>query len=223
MRLSFSSLSLKARWLIVGIVLYVIFLSYLALTLTEARFVEVFSETGFFEEFSIVAWLLAAISAVACIMPRFSVSRLLQFGAYALLCVMCAMREADWHKKFTSDGILKLRYYTTSDASLTEKVPAAIVSALCLGLVAPAMIRSYLYLTDRKQLSQEATWVMLGGIFLIFFGKILDRSISVMTETFHIAVSPMMKQIISAQEEGLEMLTPLMIAIAFFWPRHESL
>jgi hypothetical protein len=132
------------------------------------------------------------------------------------------MREADWHKKFTAEGILKIKYYTRSAAALSEKIPAAFVSLLFIALIVHALISGWNYVKTKAHLKQESTWIMIAGIGLFFVGKILDRSVSILTGSFDPTLSPWLKKIIAAQEEGLEMLTPLLIALAFFWPNPHS-
>jgi hypothetical protein len=180
----------------------------------EAELKHLFSEEGFFEEFSIVLWVVAALVVII----KGSPLRSIHF-AVATLFVLRAMREADWHKKFTTEGIFKLNYYTKSVAPLTEKIPAACVLILFIGLVIYSLFSGYKYLRSAENRRCEALWVMVLGVALFFFGKILDRSNSVLAESFGIILSNDMKRFIGAYEEGLEMVTPLLLALAFLWPK----
>lgn len=214
-------LSRSARILIAALFGYVALLFCLALTFEDEKFRALFSEEGFFEECSIVALIFAAIVVVRRAWQCRGIDKA-SYLAHAGLFLLCAMREADWHKKFTTDGILKIKYYTRSSAALSEKIPAALISLLFITLVIHALVRCFRYARIRSHLALESTWVMMIGISLFFVGKILDRSISVLTETFGVSVSPFVKKLIAAQEEGLEMLGPVFIALAFFWPSNAT-
>ena len=200
--------------LLILLVSYVLMLTIFAATMPDAQFVPLFSETGFFEKFSIISWLIAALVVIVKVSPL----RRIHF-AVATLFVLCAMREADWHKKFTAEGIFKLKYYTKSMAPLAEKIPAACVLLLFIGLVIYALICGYRYLRTAENRRSEGLWIMVLGVGLFFFGKILDRCTSVLAESFEIMLSPNTKRYIAAYEEGLEMITPLVFAIAFLWPQ----
>jgi hypothetical protein len=182
--------------------------------LPEEQFLLLFSETGFFEKVSILAWLIVALVILLTFPPR----RRIHYGLSALF-VMCSMREADWHKKFTTDGIFKLRYYTKSIAPLAEKIPAACVLLLFIGLTLYALISGFRYLRTAENRRNEAVWIMFIGIGLFFLGKILDRSSSLLEKSFNILVPSATKHYIAAYEEGFEMITPLVIALAFVWPK----
>jgi hypothetical protein len=210
-------LSRNVRILVAALLGYVGFLFCLAATFDDVTFRGLFSEEGFFEECSIIAWMIAAVVVLRRAWQSCGIDKA-SYLAHAVLFLLCAMREADWHKKFTADGILKIKYYTRSAAALSEKIPAALISLLFITLVIHGLVRCFRYAKIKPHLSLESTWVMMTGISLFFVGKILDRSISVLTETFGVTVSPFVGKIIAAQEEGLEMVGPLFIALAFFWP-----
>lgn len=176
---------------------------------------KIFSEQGIFEQFSIVAW----IAAGAALLFRHRASSPGHAWSMALLCFLCAAREDDWHKKFTTDGILKLKYYTKTIAPLSEKIPAALVALLFLLLIGYAT--GIAYRTLRQGLWRESTAVQLSllGIALFFVGKVLDRSISLIDEFFHVKVPNSIGHYIGAYEEGFEMWSPLLFTVAALWPR----
>ena len=92
---------------------YVALLALLAVLLPEHVFERAFSERGPFEQLSIVGWLLVALVVLLRIRP---LGR--RAAAFALLCVLLAAREADWHKAFTTDSLLKTGYYRDVAAPL---------------------------------------------------------------------------------------------------------
>ena len=198
--------------LIIALLLYGLVLSLLAAFLPTEKFRSVFSETGFFEQFSIVSWILAAITLLLWVKPRSK-----QNFAIAFLFLLCAAREADWHKKFTSDGILKINYYTKSAAPLGEKIVAALASALFIGLILYALYRGFVFLRSAQNRRSESVLVMALAVFLFFAGKILDRSVSILNKNFDVIVPSSVGHFIGAYEEGFEMITPLLFALAFVW------
>ncbi len=187
-------------------------LTILATFLSDDTFQPLFMESGFFEQNSIVIWLLAAIAAMIS-----SKSQRWHHGAIAMLFVLCAAREADWHKKFTTDGILKVRYYTNSAAPLAEKMIAAFVVILFISLVCYALyfcIRCFRSSADWRNARVYFAFV---GVSLFFVGKALDRSVALLQQLFQITVSDSWGRYIQAYEEGFELLGPLCFAMAFAW------
>lgn len=205
-------LSPRIKWVIFALFGYFCLLTFIAATLPEERFRPLFSETGFFEQFSIVSWILAAIILLVWVKPRSK-----QNFAIAFLFLLCAAREADWHKKFTSDGILKINYYTKSAASLGEKMAAALASAVFIGLILYALYRGFMFLRSPQNRRRESVLLTALAVFLFFAGKILDRSVSILHKNFDITVPSSVGHFIGAYEEGFEMITPLLFALAFVW------
>lgn len=190
---------------------YVVVLTCLALSHADEPFLHLFSESGFFERCSVVLWVLAGTVLLARARPL-TRPRI----AIALLCFSCALREADWHKKFTADGIFKVRYFTHAQASLTEKLIAAVV-VLFFGFLVVYVARSiYRSMRATKFRITSAHFITALGLFFFVISKILDRTASVLQKSLHIITSSEMKRFIIPYEEGLEMIAPLLFALSFF-------
>jgi hypothetical protein len=187
-------------------------LSMLATFLRDETFQPLFIESGFFEQYSIVAWLVAAVAAMI-----FSKSQRWHHGAIAMLFVLCAAREADWHKKFTTDGIFKVRYYTNSVAPLAEKMIAAFVLFLFIGLVIYSLYFCVRYFRSSADWRNARVYFAFVGVSLFFVAKVLDRSVALLQQLFQITVSVSWGRYTQAYEEGFELLGPLCFAMAFAW------
>jgi hypothetical protein len=210
---SLPTLSLPAKCLLVFLALYVALLGYLCATVPDEQFWPMFSEQGWFEILSIVFWLLAAVCTALKARSFSSIQ-----ATAACLFVFCALREADWHKKFTLDSMSKLKYYTKSAAPFSEKLIAAGVMAVFVWLVLRVIWQSLPYLRSSSILRQERVWLMVSGAVLFVGGKILDRALSILSKSFNVIVSADTKRIVSGYEEGLEMITPLLFLLVCFWP-----
>jgi hypothetical protein len=195
---------------------YLLLLTILGLQLDEPTRAHLFSEEGFFEQFSIVAWITAGIA----LLIRHTTDAPRLASGMSLLCFLCAAREDDWHKKFTADGILKIKYYTKSAAPLTEKIPAALISLIFIALIFYATYLAYLAWRSGTWRCRRAQQLTILGIALFFVGKILDRSISLLDELLHITVPAAMGRMIGAYEEGFEMWSPILFTVAALWPNH---
>lgn len=187
-------------------------LTYFASTQSVDDFTELFAETGFFESCSIVLWLIAA-----AVIPLRARPLRKDHAVFVLLFLFCAMREADWHKKFTGEGIFKLKYYLQSVAPLSEKLLAALAALLFFGVFGYSLYLFYRQIRSARRWT-EPDRVILLGIIIFLITKVLDRCASVLNKSFDIQVSPHVKRYLIAYEEGCEMLTPLFFALALFWP-----
>jgi hypothetical protein len=195
---------------------YFLVLTLLGWQLDQSQASKLFSEKGFFEQFSIVAWIAAAI---ALLIRHTKEAPRLATGM-SLLCFLCAAREDDWHKKFTADGILKLKYYTKSAAPLAEKIPAALIALVFITLIFYATYLAYRAWRNGTWRDRHAQQLTILGIALFFVGKILDRSISLLDELFQISVPKALGRMIGAYEEGFEMWSPVLFTVAALWPTH---
>lgn len=191
----------------IAIALYILLLALLPLLLSQPDFRFTFSEQGPFEQLSIVAWIFTALVIVVRIRPLGP-----RAWAFALLCVIFAAREADWHKAFTADSILKTNYYKHAIAPFGEKLAAATVAlaAIALLLYVGFVVARFL-LRDGGWRSRAGTWLIIGTT-LVVLGKMLDRAPAVLAEDYGVVLSPFVDLYATAFEEGLEMIHPLILA-----------
>ncbi len=200
----FQASDVRVAWALVAMI---VLLAVLPLALPDATFRYTFSEEGPFERISILAWLLAAAIVIVRIRP---LGR--RAWAFALLFACFAAREADWHKAFTADSILKTNYYKHAAAPLGEKVIAFVVAIAFIALivyVGIAVLR-FLFLQGGWK-SRSGFWLMLGSA-LVVVGKLVDRAPAVLAEEYGIVLLPIAGHYVASFEEGLEMLHPLIMA-----------
>lgn len=190
-----------------AIVIYMLVLAVFPFVLPKQEFRWLFSEVGPFEQMSIAAWLFTALVVIARIRPLGA-----RAWAFAGLCAVFAAREADWHKAFTADSLLKTNYYKHAVAPLPEKIIAGIVAVAAIALViyVGLVIARFLFLQGGWR-SRSGVWLILGTV-LVVLGKILDRAPAVLAEDYGIVLSPLFELYSTAFEEGLEMIHPLILA-----------
>ena len=167
------------------------------------------SETGPFEVAALVAWIVAA--AVLAVRIRPFTSRTL---AFALVCLLCAAREADLHKAFTQESISRLSYYRRSAAPLAEKLIGGSVALLFTALLLYAAVVAVRFLFREGGLrSRSGTWLMVSAALLVLT-KALDRSYAVLAGNFALWLPPVLQHVTAALEEGLEAVVPLALALS---------
>jgi len=197
------------RGLIALVVTYTIVLAILPFLLTPDTFRSMFSETGPFERLSLLAWIAAAAVVVVRIRP-FGLTA----AAFTTLYLLFAAREADLHKAFTTRSISKLNYYRDGTIPFEERFLAAIVSVAILCLIGYAIFVVLRFLVARGGLRTRAgIWLALGGALLVF-GKALDRSAAVLTQIAGVVRPQWMIGLTDSFEEGLELATPVLLAVS---------
>lgn len=194
---------------------YTAFLLILPLVFSPESAKRILSETGPIELLSIVAWLvLAALFAFSAFRPGVKWPMAALFGIFAA-------READLHKAFTTQGMLKINYYTKAPAPLGEKVVAGIVALVIIGVLLYGGFLFMRFLIVRSGWRSHAgRWLVFAG-FLFALSKLLDRLPNVMLEEHGIAFSPLMNLYFAALEEGWELWVPLTLSW-LAWSRKEE-
>ena len=93
---------------------------------------------------------------------------------WAVILALFAAREADWHKKFTTEGIFRSSYYVRSEAPIIERVVVGFV-LLLIAYVALSFVFGNLGRFLRA-INSRTRWVMFGliGLLLLISGKSLD-------------------------------------------------
>jgi hypothetical protein len=209
----FQSSDIRVAWVLAA---FILLLAALPLVLPESSFRYTFSEEGPFERLSIVAWLIAAFTIVARIRPLG-----MRAWGFVVLFAGFAAREADWHKAFTADSILKTNYYKHAIAPLGEKVVAFAVALafICLIVYVGIAVLRFLFLQGGWK-SRSGCWLMLGTA-LVVAGKVIDRAPAVLAEEYGVVLLPIVGHYVAAFEEGLEMLHPLIMAWSIWISQEE--
>jgi hypothetical protein len=185
---------------------FALLLACLPVALGEPSFAWTFSEEGPFEQLSIAAWLATAAIVIVRIRPL-GVRAL----AFALLCLVFAAREADWHKAFTGESFLKNSFYRDAARPFEQKLICGAIALLLVGLLLYAgfVIARFLFLRGGWR-SRAGAWLLIGSM-LVVAGKLLDRLPATLSVDYGIELGPMVKLYATAFEEGLEMIHPLIL------------
>lgn len=205
------------RNLFVILIAYVLLLVMLPFTLSPEAFDYTFSEIGPFERLSLLAWLVAAAVIVVRIRPY-----TLPAAAFTVLYILFAAREADMQKAFTTRSISKLNYYRDAGIPFSERFIAALVAIAILCLIAYAGFIILRFLLKHHGLRTRAGLWLAVGASLLVFGKILDRSAAVLTEILNVARPQWIIGLTDSFEEGLELATPILLAISAWISQREG-
>ncbi len=195
------------RRVAIAIALYILLLAVLPLLLQDSVLIHTFSEEGPFEQLAIAAWLFTALVILLRIRPLGP-----RAWAFAALCMLFAAREADWHKAFTADSMLKTNYYKHALAPFDEKLAAGGVAlaALALLLYAGFVAARFLF-REGGWRSRAGMWLLIGTM-LVVLGKLLDRAPATLAEDYAVVLSPLVAVYGRAFEEGMETVHPLILA-----------
>ena len=180
-----------------------------ALILDDRRFALFFSEAGPIENATLWGWVLLAGFSVVVLrrITRPSLSGM-------VLCLAAAAREADWHKEFTGYSVMKIGFYHDSARGVGERLLAFFIVAAVIAS-AVILVRSVL---TRWRLSAEKppTWgvVTVLAIGWLITTKIADRFRDIFNDLTGFEFSETAKNMLSAVEEGGELLLPLLFGVA---------
>ncbi|MBC2600821.1 hypothetical protein [Puniceicoccus vermicola] len=184
------------------------FLVIAPIVLSADAFQRMFAEDGFFETLSFYGWIAGAVLIFVRVRP-------LGFRAvsFALLSLALAAREADWHKKFTTQGALKINFYLDSSAPLMERLIAGLIVLILIAGMVYAFYAAIRFLFfEGGWSSRSALWLFATGVLLVA-SKCLDRLPAELNNLFDITLSQGWVDHLQALEEGLETVAPLV----FLW------
>ncbi len=200
------------------LVAFTALLAVLPLVMERGQFIWALSEQGPFEQLSLAGWLFAAAVIL------FRVRPLGRSGlAFALLFTLFAAREADWHKAFTADSILKTNYYRHSLAPIAEKVIAGAIAAIVILLIVYVgfLILRFLFLRGGWR-TRAGFWLLLASVLMVL-GKMLDRTQATLAEDFGVLLPPLAQLYMKAFDDGFELAHPLLMAWAVWLGKTDGL
>ena len=143
--------------------------------------------------------------------------------AYIIVLVtLFGCRELDFDKRFTTMGILKSRFYMSSEVPLLEKLVGLIVIALLLWAVIN-IVKNHLTstLANLSKLNERAV-----GVLMIFVLLAVSKSIDGLARKLKplgVETSQQVSFLASSVEEVMELGVPiLMIAVFHSWRRSRT-
>lgn len=210
-------LTAAGRVALVAILLYAAVLVAMAVGLPPETFKPLFTESGPFEQMSILLWLLLGLVLLLPLgLP--TAPRL----AMAALALLFAAREADLHKRYTSMSLAKIKFYLSPDVALPEKLLGGLVLLGSVALIVYLAHKLYRYVRYGQGLRSSPGQVMVLAALMLPVSKVIDRFSSQLYEMFEIVLPPLLQRLIAAFEEGMEMAMPVLFLVAlllFWWAR----
>lgn len=187
-----------------------VFLAYLALLaavpliMSASEINLIFSEDGPFEMVSPYIWLFTAVLVWLRMRPL-SARTVFFFCTF----VIFAAREADLHKRFTVDGMLKIGYYKNALVPLDEKIIAGAVAAAIILVVLCTGVSLLRFLFVQHGWRTRAGFFLCVAVLLMVVTKVIDRAPNIFEVEYGVDVAPLLRHIALVLEEGLEMVVPL--------------
>lgn len=128
-------------------------------------------ENGPIENLSAIGWLVAAVALAA--VSRRAGWRDGYLGAWTLC--LAGFREFDLHKRFTTMGVSKIKFYLSPDVSATEKITVVIVLLVCLIPVLLFLKRNLPLLFSQVRRKFPPAVALVSTVALVVMSKVLDR------------------------------------------------
>lgn len=209
------------RRLLVLLLVYAAVLAAIAWPLDLADYRAVFSEQGLFELTSPVFWVALSLACAVQAAPLADGrGRGRNLVVAAVIALLLAMREADWHYKLAGGNVLKLKFYAHGSATLEVKLIAAAVVLVGLAVLLRGLWLGFQTLRHRAAWREPWTWTFAVGLVAMVGTKVLDRSLNVLRESFALALPERTGHLIGAWEEGFECALPLIFGLALWqWRR----
>ena len=167
-----------------------------------------YSESGPYEVFSTVLWLVLA--GLVLLQSQLQLRVRLASSIAALL--MCS-RELDMHKALFTMSFIKTNFYKSPDIPFHDKVAGGLALLVMIALLVYLAKRMLLFLRTQAS-SDTSAHLLVYSLALGAISKILDRFSSQMHELFNIAVPANARLAIVAMEESLELALPLLLILA---------
>lgn len=149
--------------------LCVLALCLCAFFLTEDMLLQTSQEGAFLENLTALKFLGASLLGSVIVYK----TRIQSWTLFAIFMGFAFARELDWHKAFTSDSILKIKFYTNPEYALPEKMIGFIFVLLLITSI--FLLFKYIprWIKELKELNVFAVGVFL-GLGSIVAGKMLD-------------------------------------------------
>ncbi len=197
------------RYTISLIVLFLIFSSTFVLDgINRDLF---FDEGGIVEVASAIGYFLC----VLLILYKGKINYLRKYYYFILLFIMSGFRELDFHKRFTTMGILKIKFFTSPDVPFTEKLVGFLIVLLLLHILI-SIYRNHFrqFIEGLKNHSTIPIGVFI-VLLLLGVSKSLD-GISRKLGSFNIEIGSQIAIHLAALEEVLELGIPMFLLLIYY-------
>lgn len=171
---------------------------------------EMILESGFVEDLSMVGYFICfGITLV------FSITKKLKDYSASLIMLLLGLRELDFHARFTTYNITKIKFYTSSEVSFIQKIIVVCLVLIILFVLVRFLVRNFpIYLRDLKNKSEYAIFAFPGILFL-FLSKILD-GITRKLRKAGFKIDEVLELKFEILEEVIELLIPYFFLLAIF-------
>jgi len=194
-------------------ILPIIILSIFAFSLTldaESRILWL-KEGGIIETLSAAGYFLCAF----LMLYWGGLSYLKKYHYFFIMVVLFGLRELDFDKKFTTMGVLKSKFYVSSQVPMGEKIIGLMVVALLVYLIITILKKYSKNLLSKIKSSDP---VYIGGLLTFTFlavSKTLDGFARKMRD-FNVEISKQTSVHITSMEEILELAIPIILIVTLY-------
>lgn len=181
--------------------------------LSASTFHWIYSEAGPFETWSEIGWVL--LGGLIMWGGRKSGIRGYVLGG---VCLLLAMREADFHTAFTEAGVFKINYYLGkgSSAPIMERMLAGLAVFIMCALLIYAAYLIYHYVVTQRGWRNPAGWWLTVGALAIVGSKVIDRAPALLKQKLNFVLAESTKMHFTAVEEGMEAALPIIFGWALY-------
>lgn len=161
---------------------------------------------------------LSALGYFVCILYvifKGRLSFLKEHYYFVVLLLSLGARELDFHNRFTTMSVTKIRFFTSPDVPLTEKLICTLIIFFLAFMVYRIISSHYKTFIDGVKKRE----VVSIGVLLVFACMVLSKSLDGATRKFKsigIDISDWSGFAFSAGEEVLELGIPILIFISFY-------
>ena len=191
---------------------YSLLIIVFATTQSEAAFLEMFSEEGVFERGALMAWVTLGIFAICQIRSE---PRRAMF--LAVLFFLCAAREGDFQKRWTTTSIVKTSFYLNPDVAVNAKMIAFFVVAGFVCSAVYALSDSYRYLIQEQKWQCFSGHCLVTAVMLFVMSKVLDRIPAIVSQILPLNLNDALFRCSVSLEEGFEFMSPLLLIVSAVW------
>lgn len=198
----------KYCYVFVAVVLCLVVAPFMIEATSETTRKLIISEGGIVETFTVVGYFACFLY----LLYKGKISYLKNFWYIHSIFILFALRELDFHKRFTTMGIFKSKFYISDSVPLTEKFFASLV-LIFLFVVVYLLIKKHskTYLAELKSGNMIAVSIFI-SIALVFISKSID-GLSRKLSGLGIAISSQSDKFAASVEEVFELGIPVMFLI----------
>ncbi len=177
-----------------------------------------FDEGGIVEVASALGYFLCA----AQILYKGKTNYFREYYYFWVLIIMFGLRELDFHKRFTTMGILKIRFFTSADVPLLEKFVGFLIILLLLHVIITIFKKHFRHFIEGLKNYSTIHIGVLIAVLLLVISKTLD-GISRKLGSIGKEIGTEIYQHLAAFEEVLELGIPMILIIIFraYFDKHK--